>query len=468
MRSLTVKLVLAFLAVSLAATGLLALLAGRTTADAFDTYIVDEAQVNVAEELARYYEGTGSWAGVEEEGLPGAPGGGLRRGGQGRGAMRGPALAGLALAGADGRILVPGAGFSHSTQASPEQLAEGAPVEVGGEVVGVVLGRAQAPGLRPVEEAFLERVNRALLIAAGGAAVLALLLGVLLARTLTRPLREMTAAARSLARGKLGEQVEVRSQDEVGALAAAFNQMSEDLSQAEAWRKQLTADIAHDLRTPISIIQGHAEALRDGVLPPTPETFALIHEETMRLNRMVEDLRTLSRAEAGELSLVRRPVAVGDFLEQMAAAQRPRAREKGIELRLEVADGLPALMVDADRMAQALNNLVDNALRHTPAGGTVTVAAGRDGSGVWLQVRDSGPGIAADDLPHVFERFYRGDRARRRHEGGSGLGLAIARSIVEAHGGRIRAESPAGGGAVFTIALPAERSGSSHRGNVAP
>lgn len=455
MRSLSVKLILAFLAVSLAATGLLALLAGRTTASAFDTYIVDQAQVNLAGELARYYEQTGSWAGVEEDVLPAMPGSGMRRGGQGRGAMRGPAMAGLALADAGGQIIVPGAGFSRNVQVSGEQLAEGLPVEVDGEVVGTVLGRPQTAGLTPIEAAFLGRVNRALLIAAGGAAVMALLLGVLLARTLTRPLREMTAAARSLARGDLGEQVEVRSQDEVGELASAFNQMSHDLAQAASRRRQLTADIAHDLRTPISIIQGHAEALRDGVLPPTPETFALIHEETLRLNRMVEDLRTLSRAEAGELSLVRRPVAVGALLEQLAAAQRPGAGEKGIELRLKAENGLPEIEVDADRMAQALNNLLDNALRHTPAGGTVALAAGRAGDGVWLEVRDSGPGIAAEDLPHVFERFYRGDRARLRHEGGSGLGLAIARSIVEAHGGRIRAESPAGEGAVFTIELPA-------------
>ncbi len=455
MRSLTLKLTLAFLAVSLAATGLLALLAGRTTASAFDTYIVDQAQVNLAEELAGYYAQRGSWAGVEEEVLSGAPGAGMRRGGQGRGAMRGPMLAGVALADGGGQIIVPGAGFSRNVQVSPEQMAEGVPVEVNGEVVGTVLGRAPARGLTPVESAFLERVNRALSIAAGGAAVMALVLGVLLARTLTRPLREMTAAARSLARGDLGEQVEVRSQDEVGELAQAFNQMSHDLAQAEGRRRQLTADIAHDLRTPISIIQGHAEALRDGVLPPTPETFGLIHEETLRLNRMVEDLRTLSRAEAGELSLVRRPVAVGAFLEQTAAAQRPGAGEKEIALRLEAAGELPEIEVDADRMAQALNNLVDNALRHTPAGGTVTLAAGLVGDGVWIQVRDSGPGIAPEDLPHVFERFYRGDRARRRHEGGSGLGLAIARSIVEAHGGHIRAESPAGGGAVITIDLPA-------------
>ena len=455
MRSLTVKLILAFLAVSLAATGLLALLAGRTTARAFDTYIIDQAQVNLAAELARYYERTGSWAGVEEEVLPGSPGAGLRRGGPGRGAMRGPALAGLALAGADGRIIVPGAGFSRNTTVSAEQMSQGVPVEVDGDVVGTVLGRPPAAGMTPVEAAFLARVNRALLAAAGGAIIIALLLGVLLARTLTRPLREMTAAARSVARGELGKQVAVRSQDEVGDLAQAFNQMSHDLAQAEGRRRQMTADIAHDLRTPISIIQGHAEGLRDGVLPPTPETFALIHDETLRLNRMVEDLRTLSRAEAGELSLVRRPAAAGDLLEQMVVAQRPGAQENGIELRLEMEEGLPEIEVDADRMAQAMNNLVDNALRHTPAGGTVTLAAGRKGDGVWLQVRDSGPGITPEDLPHVFERFYRGDRARRRHEGGSGLGLAIARSIVEAHGGRIRAESPPGGGAVFTIELPA-------------
>jgi two-component system, OmpR family, sensor histidine kinase BaeS len=221
-------------------------------------------------------------------------------------------------------------------------------------------------------------------------------------------------------------------------------------------RRRLTADIAHDLRTPLAIIQGHAEGLRDGVLPPDVETFSLIHDEAQRLGRLVEDLRTLSRAEAGELPLNKRAVKPGSLLARLAAAYGPQAHAGAVALTTDVAPDLAPVAADPDRLAQVLGNLVENALRHTPAGGTITLRAAAQGGELWLQVADTGSGIAAEDLPHIFERFYRGDRARGRHSGGSGLGLAIARSITSAHGGRLWAESKDGQGATFTVALPTE------------
>jgi len=244
--------------------------------------------------------------------------------------------------------------------------------------------------------------------------------------------------------------VPVRSEDELGQLAQAFNRMSAELARSRDLRRQMTADIAHELRTPLSVILGQIDALDEGVVPPSPAAFEILRDETSRLGRLVEDLRTLSRADAGELPLERWPVPPARLLEQALASHRPLALDKGVALELEVQPALPDLEVDPDRMAQVLGNLLSNALRHTPQGGTITLGAGRDGAAVQLRVQDTGPGIDPQDLSHLFERFYRADRSRVRETGGSGLGLAIAKAIVELHGGQIWAESaPPRGTAVF-------------------
>jgi signal transduction histidine kinase len=217
-------------------------------------------------------------------------------------------------------------------------------------------------------------------------------------------------------------------------------------------RRQMTADIAHELRTPLSLILGYAEALRDGVLPATLESHNIIHDEALRLSRLVDDLRALSLAEAGELPLTRRETAVAPLIEQVAAAHQPRAQQQGIALQTDLPADLPPITADPDRLKQVIVNLLDNALRHTPEGGQVTLSARQDGPELSIAVRDSGPGIASEDLPRVFDRFYRADKSRTR--GGSGLGLAIARSIAQAHGGRLTVDSQTGQGATFTLWLP--------------
>jgi two-component system, OmpR family, sensor histidine kinase BaeS len=446
-RSLTVKLIIAFLVVSLAGTVLLALWAGRTTSNAFTSFVDEQEQAELVSRLAGYYRLNNNWDGVEALlGAPATPG-------QGTGPGRGQG-AGVALADASGEVVVPGGGNPRSHQLTAEALAEGTPVVVNGETVGILLGRRGTAADDEPAGRFLAQMTEALLIAAVAATAAALVLAILLARTLTRPLRELTQASRALARGDLGRQVTVTSGDELGELAVAFNQMSAELASAEERRRRLTADIAHDLRTPLAIIQGHAEGLRDGVLPPDAETFTLLHDEAQRLGRLVEDLRTLSQAEAGELALNKREVSVGEFVARLAAAYGPQAQARGIILATQADNILEPVCADPDRLAQVLGNLVDNALRHTPSGGTVALTATRQGDELWLQVTDDGPGIAAEDLPHIFERFYRGDKARTRQTGGSGLGLAIAHSLVSAHKGRLWAESQTGQGATFTLALP--------------
>jgi signal transduction histidine kinase len=339
-------------------------------------------------------------------------------------------------------------------------LEQAVALEVNGNTVGwLVRGRETNEWLRNTPEgAFLRQVNRAALVSALIGAGLALLVGSLIAYTLTRSLRELKSATEEIAQGRLGAQVAIRSEDELGELAASFNQMSRDLARATAARRQMTADIAHDLRTPLSVIAGYTEALSDGKLPGSAEVYGVLHQETQYLRRLIDDLRTLSLADAGELPLYRQPLAPQAMLEQAALRHGVAAREQEIALRVEAGPDLPPVEGDPQRLSQVFDNLILNALRHTPQGGEIVLSARREndaqrGAGVQFQVQDSGSGIAAEDLPHIFNRFYRGDPSRQQN-GESGLGLAIARSIVEAHGGTIGVESEAGKGAVFSIWMP--------------
>jgi signal transduction histidine kinase len=298
-------------------------------------------------------------------------------------------------------------------------------------------------------------VNQAIMLGALGAITVALLIGIFLARTISRPIRELTTATQMVAQGELGHQVPVRRKDELGELAVSFNQMSADLARSTELRRQMTADVAHELRTPLSLIMGYAEGLSEGKLEGTPETFDVLYDESLHLNRLVDDLRTLSLADAGELSLNRRLVCPQTLLKRAATVYAAQAREQDVSLKVEAENDTAEIKVDPDRMAQVLGNLVRNALRYTPAGGEIVLSADQYPRSVTLCVRDTGAGIAPDSLPHIFDRFYRADESRHQENGESGLGLAIARSIVEAHGGTISAVSTLGAGTTFRIELPA-------------
>jgi two-component system OmpR family sensor kinase/two-component system sensor histidine kinase BaeS len=272
------------------------------------------------------------------------------------------------------------------------------------------------------------------------------------------PLVDVMAAADAVADGDLSVRVSEQAPGEMGRLARSFNRMTAELERAEQQRRNLTADVAHELRTPLHIIQGNLEGVLDGVYQPTPEHVAATLEETRFLARLVDDLQTLSLAEAGHLPLHRLRLSAVDLLNDAATSFTGRAMEAGVALEV-VAGATPdelQVEVDSDRIGQVLNNLVSNALRYTPSGGKIVLSAALAEGWVSIGVQDSGPGIPPEDLPFVFDRFWRGNRARERQAGASsGLGLAISRQLVQAHGGRVEVESQPGEGTRFTVELPA-------------
>lgn len=275
-------------------------------------------------------------------------------------------------------------------------------------------------------------------------------------RSITTPLADVMAAADALAEGDLSVRVTVRGHDSFGQLAASFNRMAEELERADRQRRNLTADVAHELRTPLHIIQGNLEGILDGVYEPDQEHIAATLEEMRSLARLVEDLQTLSLAEAGQLPLAREAVDVAELLADVRTSFSGQADAAGVDVRVEVTAAGAPLVIDADagRITQVLSNLLANALRYTPAGGAITLLGEPFEDGVRIIVRDTGQGISAEDLPFIFDRFWRGDRSRSHTGGaGSGLGLAIARQLVQSHGGQISVESESGVGTTFTIKL---------------
>jgi len=451
MRSLTLKLTLAFLLVGLTGAVLVALILQRQTRNAFNLFILNRDQQVLVDGLVQYYQVHGNWAGIAEQlqaiqGDPARPfmGGGM----MGRGRMR------ITLVGADRTIISAIQSDQVGQRLSNADLARAVPLKVNDQTAGWLLMDSGPPQLIPgsPEGLFLRAINRATLLSAFFAIILALTLGGLLAYTLTRSLRELTEATVEIAQGKLGRQVKVRSNDELGELASSFNKMSLDLARATQARRQMTADIAHDLRSPLSVISGYAEALSDGKLSGTPETYSILYQETRHLSRLVEDLRILSLADAGELSLNLSGMDLGALLNRVAARQAVAAQQKGITLRVEADQGLPTIQIDSERMSQVFDNLIQNALRYTQSGGEIVLAGMAENGKTRLQVRDDGSGISSEDLPHIFDRFYRGDKSRQEN-GESGLGLAISKSIVEAHGGTLTVESQPGKGTTFTITL---------------
>lgn len=448
MNKLWVRLSLGFLLVVAVGIGVMALAVNRATQASFTGYVRRQNAANAGNDLIdrleQYYSERDSWEGVEES-LP-LPG---RGGGQGRGARFLVADASGQVAAAtdpdqEGRLL---------TQS--ERTSRAIPLNAEGQIVGYLL--QETPGAAALDTAamqFLSEMRRWLLMTALGSVALALLLGICLAWQFTRPMRALAAAAGRMAQGDLDQRVSTTGAQEVVEMAEAFNTLFSELSRAEALRQRMTADIAHELRTPVSVIRGQLEAMLDGVLASDPEHIAVVYDQSLHLARLVDDLRTLTQAEAGRLPLSKDAHDPATLVERAEASFAPLAVDAGIALRSEVSADLPAVLVDADRIQQVFANLLSNALRHTSSGGEICLKATLSEGTMQFSVSNTGQGLTPEQAEHVFERFWRAETARERDTGGTGLGLAIAKSLVEAHGGRIWVESKSGEGAQFLFLLP--------------
>jgi signal transduction histidine kinase len=461
--SLYWKLTLAFILVAVTTAGLVAIAIRVSSASSLNQLIFDQQRASMQQALADYYSSNGSWNGVAgywnqlqppsmmgpgSNGPNGRGGNMMQQNGHDPRSMFG-------LADQQGRVVITiDQHYPVGTSLPQDVLSAGAPLTINGQQVGFILNSNQQLGLDPNEALFLARTSQALVLASLGALLVALIMGVILARTLTLPVRDLTAAAQRITRGELDQQVKVTSQDEIGRLAEAFNLMSQEVARVNLLRRRMTADIAHDLRTPLTVIGGYIESMRDGVLAPNQERLTLIYTEIERLQNMVGDLRMLSQADAGELALNPQRLAPRPFLERVGMVFAHKAEQEGVALSVDAADPLPEIWADEARLMQVMDNLLGNALRYTPAGGKIELAAHKAADKLVVVVRDSGPGIAAADLPLIFDRFYRADPSRSTDTGASGLGLAIVKALVEAQGGRVWAESVEGKGTSFFMEFP--------------
>jgi signal transduction histidine kinase len=433
--ALALRLALAFLGVALAAVALLAgLAAAFAAADVANLATRQRSDLTSAIAVASgaAWNRTESWAG----------------------ANLAPVLDLAARTGADvqitdqgGLVIAVSPGFPRHP-ASPQVSR---PVVVHGQRVGQALARFPGSGLGAADAALRTALWRAIAGAAGLAALLALLTGLIVARRITRPVERLIAVTRAMGRGDRAARVgPISAPGEIGELATAFDLMANTLDRQEQLRRDLVADVAHELRTPIAVLQAGHEALLDGVTEPTPGQLASLRDEVLRLARMVGDLQTLAAAEAAALRLTLSRQDLAQITASAADSLAGRFEAAGITLERRLTPAV--VLADAGRLHQVITNLLTNALKFTPPGGTVTVQAGPAGADAVLRVADTGPGIAAEDLPRVFDRFWRGQSAA--HVSGSGIGLAVAAELARAHGARLAAHSEPGHGAQFTLTLP--------------
>jgi len=445
-RSYALRLAAAFAGVGIAAAAITAILVNLAFGTRFTSYLEDQQrlrQQQLVADLAQSYSANGGW---NTEALRSLQSLALADGGT----MRLVDASGETIwnpsAGAGGQMAAMHRKMMGGGPLGPEERL---PIVVNGSVVGTAIVREPKLGLFPQDVAFRSSVNRLLLIGGLVAGLAALALSFVLARRATAPARELTRAASALAAGDRSERVDFEAGDEFGEMARAFNSMADTIEQEDRLRRVFAADVAHELRTPLTILRTQIEGIQDGVLEPSSASLASLHEEALRLQRLVADLETLASAEAAGFSLVRQPVDLRLLLEGAAREFAGPYEDEEVRLATELAD--VAVEADPTRIRQVVTNLLSNALRFTPPGGEVRLSLALEGAAAVIAVSDTGPGVAPDELPHVFDRFFRGRGARA---GGSGIGLTVARELVLAHGGELEVASEPGRGTTFTVRLP--------------
>ena len=460
MANLTIrrKLLIAFLFIAVLSSVVTAILWSFTTRSLFDWYVRSNTEARATQWqrlLTAYYTQRGSWDGVSAliRATQSVRGRGLPRH-----LMAPPQAAGperILLADETGRIIADSheqdTGRFLNDKATPFKL----PITVNGKVVGsVAIVTEFQRGLMTLEAEFLRRMTIASII---GGAIVALIgtgLAFLFSRHLSQPLSRLAAAARQMASGDFDVEIQVPTGDEMEEVAHAFDFMKDSLKANEQARHKLVADVAHELRTPLSVLRGNLESMQEGIIEPTQETIVSLHDEVIRLSRIVQDLLNLGKMESGGFPLRLQPTRLEEVITRVASVFAAETDTRGIRLETNIQGALPQIQADPDRIAQVLVNLLANAVHHTPDGGKISVSASCGDKDIVVSVTDSGPGIPEEDVPHVFDRFYRTDRARDRATGGTGLGLAITKGIINAHKGFIWVESRAGLGATFAFSLP--------------
>jgi signal transduction histidine kinase len=458
-RSLTAKLILSYLVVALIVVLVVTVVIRLTSGQSLMSLIVEQQNAALTEAAQNFYAENGSLDGFFNYYMRGNPPQNSNypkddlqsNPPKARDDFRGL----YGLVDAQYRALMPTFGYAIGDEVPAELIQDAIAIEADGETIAWILPDTHNQfSLSPEERMYLQRTTLAVALAAAAGVLAAVGMGFVLARGLTWPIRKLTQASQAMASGDLHQEVAVTSQDELGLLTRSFNKMSADLLHADQQRKRLTADITHDLSTPLQIISGYVEMFEEGSVEMTPQRLEIIKTEIEHLRRLVGDLTTLSQAEGGGLNIQTQPVSPLSLLERVYQTYLPIAETAGIRLVLDARAPVPDILADEERMLQVLKNLVDNAMRYTPSAGTITLSAGGLDA-VELSVRDTGAGISAEDLPYVFERFYRADKNRESNAGKMGLGLAICKALVSAQGGTIRAESAGRGlGTAIVVSFP--------------
>jgi signal transduction histidine kinase len=442
------KLFLAFTLIVIISISLVAVIARRGAVNEVRTFMFRGGMYGLSDlttSLENYYRNHDSWQGVQSLLTPG-------RGPVGMGGMMNQQLM---LADSSGRILAVTQGFRAGSSLTSNELASAIPLTINDSTVGYLYASGGIGISLVNQQAVLTRLDRGVLLAGLVAGALGLFMALILAYTLLRPVHALTLAAQKLAGGDLSHRVDVRGDDELATLGHSFNQMADSLQKAEELRRAMTADIAHELRTPLAVQRANLEALQDGVYPLSAENLTPVIEQNYLLTRLVDDLRTLALADAGQITLERTPTDFPSMVERVVGRFQPQADSQQVKLIIKnTAYQIPTLRVDPIRMEQVLTNLLSNAMRYTPAGGQIELSVSSLDDSVQLCIHDSGPGIPDQDLPFIFDRFYRVDKSRARIEGGTGLGLSIARQLARLHGGDLTASNHASGGASFILTVP--------------
>lgn len=456
-----IRLILSFALIVLVSITSVVVIASQNTASEVRAFMYRGGMTNstdLIESLQDYYQMNASWQGVEEVLIPTGSGFGRRSGATGNSsansAMGAMMDQRIRLADIGGTVLVDSF-MQNSGELSSEEMEAAQPIRVNLKTVGYLLIQGGMNYTHAEETNLLNRLNQAALTAALIAGGVSLFLALLLTVQLLRPVNALTQAAENLGKGDLSQRVDVKGTDELAVLAHTFNHMADSLQKAQKSRRDLTADIAHELRTPLAVQRANLEALQDGIYEPTPDNISSILEQNILLSRLVDDLRTLALAESGELLLEKTSTDFVSLVHRIVDRFRSQAEMNRVELLVEEEKiERISLFLDPMRFEQILNNLLSNALRHTPAGGKIWVNMQELPGKFELTIHDSGAGIPQDALPHVFERFYRADRSRSRAEGGTGLGLSIALNLAQLHGWNLKASNHPQGGAIFSLDIP--------------